>query len=61
MAGTTPSSYDAFSSSQLAKAEAKHMKDYICCGDHFKTLHDLMQHHEVSHPMAPRRTVNVLN
>ncbi|KAM3414550.1 hypothetical protein BST61_g9709 [Cercospora zeina] len=49
MTGTTPSSYNVCSSSQLAKAEAKYMKDYVCCGDHFKSLHELCRHHEVSH------------
>ncbi|CAK1367953.1 unnamed protein product [Cercospora beticola] len=54
MTGTTPSSYDVFSGSQLAKAEAKHMRDYVCCGMHFKNLHELLEHHESSHPMKFR-------
>jgi hypothetical protein len=37
------------SMSYLPKLEAKFMRDFLCCGETFHTLHDLMQHLETVH------------
>ncbi|KAI9677165.1 MAG: Transcriptional regulator of ribosomal biogenesis proteins [Trizodia sp. TS-e1964] len=56
MAGTSPFAYQSpsfHSSSYLPKLEAHFMKNFSCCGITLPSLHDLVQHYEVSHANQP--------
>ena len=35
--------------SHKPRMEAAHMKDYVCCKIHLKTMHELIEHHEEVH------------
>jgi len=50
-----PAATPSLSSSYLPKLEASFCRDFMCCGTHHKTLHDLLTHFE-SHPPSPPPT-----
>lgn len=43
----------SFSSSYLPKLEATFMRDFVCCGLTFETMHHLVDHYETAHPVEP--------